>query len=79
MNDGIMNTWDVVNNHGHGHVVYRCAKQSTAEYLRDWCEAEEWDRFLNTSKRLYGVYPHVIPFMEKRIDTFSVAESEVIL
>jgi hypothetical protein len=78
MNDGIMNTWDVVSS-DHGAVMFRCAKHSTAEYLRDWCEAEEWNLFLNTSKRLYGVYPHVIPLMEKRIDTYSVTESEVIL
>lgn len=42
MNDGIMNTWEVVvNNFWENHVmpIHVCAKLETAEYLRDWCEA----------------------------------------
>ena len=77
MNDGIMYVWNVRSKQGDH--LFTCAKQSTAEYLRDWCEADEVNRFIEVKERLRGVYPHVLPMMESRIDKFYVSEGEVIL
>lgn len=77
MNDGIMYVWNVTSNQGDH--LFSCAKKETAEYLRDWCEAEERNRFLEVKEKLLGVYPHVFPMMESRIDKFYVSEGEVIL
>lgn len=80
MNDGVMNTWDVVNNNDHGYVLFRCARQETAEYLRDWCEAEEYNRYLNACLVLNKlVEQSMVKRMAQFLDTFSVTESEVIL
>ncbi len=34
MNDGIMNTWEVVDQ--NGLTIWNCARQETAEYLCSW-------------------------------------------
>lgn len=36
MNDNELIAWNVCRN---GEVMHTCLKQSTAEYLRDWCDA----------------------------------------
>lgn len=80
MSDGIMKTWDVVETYD-GHVVFRCARQETANYLRDWCAAEEDNRFFNSRKYLEdrGMPTGIIQRMRDGLDQFSVSASEVIL
>lgn len=80
MNDGIMYTFDVVSSEV-GTVMFRCARKETAEYLRDWCEAEEYNRFTRTESFLNerGVGKYVIDKMRDGLDKFTVMESEVIL
>lgn len=86
MNDGIMYVWNVMEHEPYqgGVVIFTCARQETAEYLRDWCEAEECNRlkktidFLSTrmsSSELRGTSMS----MQRGLDTYSVTESEVIL
>lgn len=76
MNDGIMYVWQVMRNEPYErleYAVHTCARKSTAEYLRDWCEAIEYDRVLNSANR-HGWNP----LMMNR-DVFSIEESEVVL
>lgn len=77
MYDKLMYVWQVTDQSGIVH--FTCARQETAEYLRSWCEADEYNNFLDSSSFLRGVYPHVIPMMANRLDKFYVSESEVIL
>lgn len=77
MDDNVMYAWQVSD--GSGVVNFICARKEVADYLRDWCEADEYNRFVNTSQSLIGVYPHVIPMMASRLDKFYVSETEVIL
>lgn len=50
MNDGVMPTWSVVSyDYESSDVLYVCANKGVAEYLRDWCEAEE----INNGENLY--------------------------
>jgi hypothetical protein len=79
MNDGIMYTWDVVSS-DVGTIVFRCAKQETANYLRQWCEAEEYNRFLNSRSKLSELLSDLdFDRMSLYLDKFFVVESEVIL
>lgn len=42
MNDDIMCTWEVIMDDfwsNQVNIIHVCARQETAEYLRDWCEA----------------------------------------
>lgn len=75
MNDGIMNTWNVMLHEPYegGVLLFSCAKQSTAEYLRDWCEAEEEER-----QRTIMIQKGWHRFMFNSI-CYSIEESEVIL
>lgn len=75
--DNVMHVWQVKDQ--SGTVNFTCARKEIADYLRSWCEADEYDRFLDSSSLLRGVYPHVIPMMAERLDKFYVSESEVIL
>jgi hypothetical protein len=48
MNDNELIAWQVVD--VYGDVQYTCLKQSTAEYLRDWCMAIDINRFIDSAK-----------------------------
>ncbi|MNB99684.1 hypothetical protein D3C81_1639520 [compost metagenome] len=79
MNDRIMNTWDVVNS-DLGGVMFRCARKETAEYLRDWCEAEEYNRYLNACLTLNSLVDQsMVKRMASYLDVYHVVEGEVIL
>lgn len=86
MNDGIMYTYDVINSYeGHEEVLFRCARKSKAEYLRDWCEAIEYERVRKCIDNL-SVIGHgkldierISSNMIRFQDKFTVTESEVIL
>lgn len=82
MNDGIMYTFDVIAHHSHGiAVLFRCARKETAEYLRDWCEAQELNCYHDARDELLskGVKVAMVDRMKNGLDKYSVAESEVIL
>lgn len=82
MDDNIMYTWNVVVGGSHGYgVVHSCAKLETAEYLRDWCQAEEDNRYRDASTKLHemGVDTVLIEKMQNGLDKYSIVESEVIL
>jgi hypothetical protein len=85
MNDGVMNTWSVVeSNADSSDTVHICARQETAEYLRDWCEAIEYNSMINTvatlglttNSHLNRNYRQT--FID-RLAHYHVEESEVIL
>ena len=79
MNDNIMYTWSVVSS-DVGTVMFQCAKKETAEYLRDWCEAEEYNRFVNARKTLNTLIGNRdFERMSSYLDKYSICESEVIL
>lgn len=46
MNYGTMYVWNVMEHEPYegGVCIFSCAKQETANYLRDWCEAIEENR-----------------------------------
>jgi len=75
MNDNELIAWQVVD--AFGEVEYTCLKQSTAEYLRDWCIADKINRFMDTAKTI----PHLEPQMMKAINyvKFNLVECEVIV
>lgn len=50
MNDNELIAWQVLVN-APTEVLYTCLQQETAEYLRDWCEAETMDITFNHMKR----------------------------
>lgn len=82
MNDDIFYTFDVVINGSHGNtVIHSCARKSTAEYLRDWCEAIEENRYLDSRYYLSSIGWDVdmIDRLRSGLSKYSVAESEVIL
>lgn len=82
MNDGVMYTFDVIAHHSHGiSILYRCARRETADYLRDWCDAEEIDTYHNHRQKLLnlGVNTIIVDRMRNGLEKYSVAESEVIL
>lgn len=80
MNDGIMYTFDVVSS-DVGTVMFRCARQETAEYLRDWCEAVEYNKFLDACVVLKnrGISNTIVDRLVTGLDKYTVEESEVIL
>lgn len=82
MNDSVMYTFDVTSNQSHGiAILFRCARLETAEYLRDWCEAEEHNAWVNSATELKarGVRDYFIERLLTKVDRFSISESEVIL
>lgn len=82
MNDGILYTFDVIAHHSHGiAILYRCARKETAEYLRDWCDAEEMNRYVNNRKYFLaeGFRTEIVDRLQNGLEKYSVAESEVIL
>lgn len=82
MNDSVMYTWDVRMSGSHGYgVIYRCVKKETADYLRDWCEAERENSFRNAATWLSKEDLGFVIQRERNITDkmFSVEESEVIL
>lgn len=82
MDDKIMYTFDVMSHHSHGiAILFRCARRETAEYLRDWCDAEEMNRYVDSRKRLLaeGFRTELVDRMQNGLEKYSVGESEVIL
>ena len=81
MQDGILYTWDVVAYFSHGlSIAFRCARKETAEYLRDWCEAEDENNYRNYASYCESNGFRVKPSMTScHVDKYFVAESEVIL
>lgn len=82
MNDGIMYTHDVVLNCSHGNsVIHSCARLETAQYLRDWCEAEEEDRYMDSREyfKELGWDTNLIERLRNGLSKYSVSEGEVIL
>lgn len=78
MNDDTMYLWAVADQAGRLHHI--CKKESTAEYLRDWCQAARVDEWMEFIKG-YAL-PQGYNLMEKAFelcDKFSVVEEEVIL
>lgn len=85
MNDSIMYTWDVkvAGSHGYG-TLFTCARKETAEYLRDWCEAEHEEYQRNSFPIMQNLmdekdFAMIIRNQKNGISIFSVCESEVIL
>lgn len=82
MNDSILYTWDVkvAGSHGYG-ILFRCARKETAEYLRDWCEAEEYNCYVDSAAELKarGVRDYFIDRLAGKVDCYLIDESEVIL
>lgn len=82
MKDNIMYTFDVILNSAHGiSVIHRCARKETAEYLRDWCNAIEFNRYVKSREVLLaaGIRNQLVERMQNGLDKYSVCESEVIL
>lgn len=82
MDDKIMYTFDVIAHHSHGiAILFRCARRETAEYLRDWCDAEEINRYVDSRKYFLseGFRTELVDRMRNSLEKYSVAESEVIL
>ncbi len=73
MNDGIMCVWQVVGDYNE-YVHFTCARQETAEYLRDWLQAIEEDCWRHAAKACNMAYA---PRGGEQV--FSIQESEVIL
>lgn len=73
MNDNELIAWQVVSS--DGDVEYTCLKQSTAEYLRDWCMAKE----INSLKDAYDRHP--LKLITRAIERVSyyIQETEVIV
>lgn len=77
MNDNTMYVWNVMMHEAYEGAVciFSCAKQETANYLRDWCEAIEENRCFNLSVKLYGLPNRHVG---KKV-RYEIEESEVIL
>lgn len=76
MNDGVMPTWEVYGSCNH-EVVYVCARLETAEYLRDWCNAERMNWAIDIQRRNEYISP--LQQMIDKFESFSIQEGEVIL
>lgn len=73
MNDGIMYVWQVVGDWSD-HIHFTCLRKETAEYLRDWLQAEEVENWRNSAKACNVVYA-----FSGHHQLFSIQEGEVIL
>lgn len=77
MDDNVMYVWQVVQGH---EILFTCARQEVAEYLLDWCEAEEYDRWVNSRSLLVSLLGEErADTMKFYLDKFSIQEGEVIL
>jgi hypothetical protein len=76
MNDNELIAWQVLVN-APTEVLYTCLRQETAEYLRDWCEAENLDRMYDAIKR----HPAVAKSLERSFGCtkFTIMECEVLV
>lgn len=74
MDDRIMYAWQVVGDY-LDNVFFTCARQETAEYLRDMLEAHEENMWREIAKSCNMRYDKRQPVEQK----FSIQECEVIL
>lgn len=80
MQDGIMYTWDVMASFSHGNaIIFRCARKESAEYLRDWCEAEDENNYRAYVERCEMSGFRLKHSIKDHYGKYSIAESEVIL
>lgn len=73
MEDGVMYAWQVVGDY-NDYVHFTCARQETAEYLRDMMQAHEENNWRDSAKACNMVYK---PRGDQQV--FSIQECEVIL
>lgn len=73
MDDNVMYAWQVVGDY-NDCVHFTCARKETAEYLRDWLQAEEIDNWRSSAKACNVQYQ---PSGHEQ--HFSIQECEVIL
>lgn len=77
MDDNVMYVWQVVQG---PEILFTCARQEVAEYLLDWCEAEEYDRWVNSKSLLVSILgKERVENMKLYLGKFSIQEGEVIL
>lgn len=82
MNDGIMYTHEVVRYDSHCNtVVHVCAKLETAEYLKDWCDAIDEDRYKRYREVMVktGLSSAYVDGLAYPISRYVIQEGEVFL
>lgn len=78
MNDDTIYVWAVKDEMDRLHHI--CTKRSTADYLRDWCEAKLIDEWMQTFKKFncppqLDIYEESVKIV---VNKFTVIEEEVV-
>lgn len=78
MDDKVMYAWQVVGDYSD-YAHFTCARQETAEYLRDMMEAREENMWRDTAVTCDVSYDRLKDRLKGGHQEFSIVECEVIL